>query len=99
MQNGTLALSFWVSLLAFGYHADVFQTMFLFLLANAIGSAAPTPGGLGAVETALTIAFTGIGVPSTIAVPATLLFRVCTYWLRIPLGAIYMKYMERHGQL
>lgn len=99
VQNGTLALSFWVSLLAFGYHADVFQTMFLFLLANAIGSAAPTPGGLGAVETALTIAFTGIGVPSTIAVPATLLFRVCTYWLRIPLGAIYMKYMERHGQL
>lgn len=99
VQNGTLALSFWVSLLAFGYHANVFETMFLFLLANAIGSAVPTPGGLGAVETALTLAFTGIGVPSTIALPAALLFRVCTYWLRIPLGGLYMKYMERHHML
>jgi uncharacterized protein (TIRG00374 family) len=99
VQNGTLALSFWVSLLAFGYHAPLAETLFLFLLANALGSAVPTPGGLGAVETALTLTFTGIGIPSTIAVPATLLFRVCTYWLRIPLGGIYMKYMERHGQL
>ncbi|MCI1901593.1 MAG: flippase-like domain-containing protein [Bifidobacteriaceae bacterium] len=99
VQNGTLALSFWVSLLAFGYHANVFETMFLFLLANAVGSAVPTPGGLGAVETALTLAFTGIGIPSTTVVPAALLFRVCTYWLRIPLGGLYMKYMERRGQL
>ena len=99
VQNGTLALSFWVSLLAFGYHANVLETMFLFLMANAVGSAVPTPGGLGAVETMLFATFTGIGVPATIAMPATLLFRVCTYWLRIPLGALYMKYMERHGQL
>lgn len=99
VQNGTLALSFWVSLLAFGYHANVLETIFLFLLANAVGSAVPTPGGLGAVETALTLTFTGIGIPSTIALPAALLFRVCTYWLRIPLGGLYMKYMERHHML
>lgn len=94
-QNMTLAMAFWFSLIAFGYHADFIETIFLFLLANAIGQAVPTPGGLGAIETVLSAAFIGIGVPSAIAVSATLLFRVETYWLRMVLGGFYMKWMEK----
>lgn len=99
VQNGMLAVGFWVSMLAFGYQADFFETIFLYIIANAIGSAVPTPGGLGAVESALVVTFGGIGVPTTIALSATLLFRFATYWLRIPLGALYMRYMERHHML
>lgn len=99
IQNTTLAASFWTALLAFGYHADFIQTLFLFLLVNAVGTAVPTPGGLGAVETLLSVTFTGIGVPSPIAVSATLLFRFWSYWVRMALGYVYMKHMQKHGLL
>lgn len=99
IQNTTLAAGFWMSLLAFGYHLNFIETLFIFLLSNAIGSAAPTPGGLGAVETIVSVAFTGVGVPSTIAVSATLLFRLASYWLRMVLGYAYMKWMQKRNLL
>ncbi|MBR4399480.1 MAG: flippase-like domain-containing protein, partial [Aeriscardovia sp.] len=95
IQNTTLDMAFWFSLLAFGYHLGFIETLFLFLFANGVGSAVPTPGGLGAIETVLSTTFIGIGVPGAIAVSATLLFRLATYWLRMALGALYMKYMEK----
>ena len=95
IQNTALDMAFWFSLLAFGYHLNFIETLFLFLFANGVGSAVPTPGGLGAIETVLSTTFIGVGVPSAIAVSATLLFRLATYWLRMALGALYMKYMEK----
>ncbi|MBQ1491891.1 MAG: flippase-like domain-containing protein, partial [Blautia sp.] len=95
IQNTALDMSFWFSLLAFGYHLNFIETLFLFLFANGVGSAVPTPGGLGAIETVLSTTFIGVGVPGAIAVSATLLFRLATYWLRMALGALYMKYMEK----
>ena len=95
VQNTALDMAFWFSLLAFGYHLNFIETLFLFLFANGVGSAVPTPGGLGAIETVLSTTFIGIGVPGAIAVSATLLFRLATYWLRMALGALYMKYMEK----
>ena len=90
-------LGFWAALLAFGYHTNPVETTFIFLLANTLGSAVPTPGGLGAVEAALSVAFTAVGVPSTIAVSATLVYRIAFYWLRIPVGALAMKWLDRHN--
>jgi glycosyltransferase 2 family protein len=95
--NVATALGFWVALLAFGHASNPIETMFVFLLANTLGSAAPTPGGLGAIEAALTFAFTSVGVPPAVALSATLLYRVCFYWLRIPLGALAMKWLDRHN--
>lgn len=61
--NIATGLGFWAALLAFGHATNPVETTFVFLLANAPGSAVPTPGGLGAVEAALTFAFTSVGVP------------------------------------
>lgn len=99
IQNTTLAAAFWVCLLAFGYRLDFIVTLFLFLLSNAIGSAVPTPGGLGAVETVVSLTFVGVGVPSSAAVSATLLFRLMTYWMRMVFGYVYMKWMQHHNYL
>lgn len=95
--NISTGLGFWAALLAFGYHANPIETLFIFLLANTLGSAVPTPGGIGAVEAALTFAFTSVGVPTAIALSATLLYRVCFYWIRIPLGALAMKWLDKHN--
>ena len=57
----------------------------------------PHPGGLGGVEAALTFAFVAVGVPQGVALSATLLHRVVFYWLRIPLGALAMQWLNRHN--
>lgn len=97
MQNMALGVSFWAALMAFGYHTNVIETTFLYLLSNAIGSAVPTPGGLGGVEAMLFATFSGTGVPSAIAMSATMLFRVLTYWIRIPMGALSMKWLDNRN--
>ncbi|WP_305853113.1 lysylphosphatidylglycerol synthase transmembrane domain-containing protein [Aquihabitans sp. G128] len=58
----------------------------LYLTASSLASAAPTPGGVGAVEAALTAALTGTGVAPTDALSAVFLFRLVTYWLPVPFG-------------
>lgn len=95
--NIATGLGFWAALLAFGYQTNPIETLFIFLLANTLGSAVPTPGGIGAVEAALTFAFTSVGVPAAVALSATLLYRVCFYWIRIPLGALAMRWLDRHN--
>ena len=96
LQNITLGVAFWTSLLAFGVHTNLIETMFVFLLANALGSSVPTPGGLGGVEAAVTFAFVAVGVPQGVALSATLLHRVVFYWLRIPTGALAMQWLSKH---
>lgn len=98
-QNIAMALCFWVALLAFGHHANPVETVFVFLLANALGSAVPTPGGLGGVEAALTLSFSAVGVPQGVALSATLLYRVAFYWLRIPAGALATRWLTRRGMI
>ncbi len=58
----------------------------LYLTASSVASAAPTPGGVGAVEAALTAALTGAGGPVADALSAVFLFRLITYWLPVPFG-------------
>lgn len=95
--NIATGLGFWAALMAFGQPTNPLETTFVFLLANTLGSAVPTPGGLGAVEAALTFAFTSVGVPPAVALSATLVYRVAFYWLRIPMGALAMKWLDRHN--
>ena len=96
-QNATTGLAFWAALQAFGHSSNPIETTFVFMLAYALGSAVPTPGGLGGVEAALTFAFVAVGVPQGVALSATLLHRVVFYWLRIPLGAAAMKWLDKHN--
>ena len=97
LQSMCFGLSFWAALMAFGWQSNVFETTFVFLLANSLGSAVPTPGGLGAVEAALMGGFAATGIPSAVALSATLLYRLVTYWLRIPLGAAAMEWLSRRN--
>ncbi|MGW4232303.1 lysylphosphatidylglycerol synthase domain-containing protein [Streptomyces sp. NPDC004980] len=71
----------------------------VFLAGNAIGSAAPTPGGMGAVEGALTLGLIAVGLPSEVAAPAVLLYRVMTLWLPVLPGWICFNQLTRKGEL
>ncbi|GAB3741810.1 lysylphosphatidylglycerol synthase domain-containing protein [Nocardiopsis nanhaiensis] len=68
----------------------------VFLAGNAIGSAAPTPGGLGAVEAALIGGLTAVaGISAAVALPAVLLFRVLTFWFPVLPGWAAFSYLQR----
>ncbi len=87
------------SVLAFadpGASVSLVAVAVVFLAGNAIGSAAPTPGGLGAVEAALIGGLTTVaGVPAAVALPAVLLFRLLTFWLPVLPGWGAFSYLQR----
>ena len=91
--------AFFASLYAIGAHPAILPAAVVYLAGNAVGSAAPTPGGLGGVEAVLAAGLTGIGVPADEAIPAVLVFRVATFWLPIPAGWLAYLGLERSGTL
>ncbi len=92
-------LAFDACLAAFGYELSLLDVAVIYLIANATGAAVPTPGGLGAVELALIAGLSGAGVPPAIATSVTMLFRVLTYWARIPIGWLAMRHLQKVGDL
>ncbi|MET9835892.1 lysylphosphatidylglycerol synthase domain-containing protein [Streptomyces sp. NPDC006385] len=71
----------------------------VFLAGNALGSAVPTPGGVGAVEATLTVGLIAVGLPSEVAAPAVLLFRLLTLWLPVLPGWLAFNHLTRKGAL
>lgn len=92
-------MAFWASLAAFGHSLALVDVALVNLVGNALGAVVPTPGGLGGVEGALTAGLAAAGLPYSIALSATLLYRVVTYWARIPIGWVAMRWLERKGDL
>ncbi|XBH21313.1 flippase-like domain-containing protein [Jonesiaceae bacterium BS-20] len=93
-------LAFNAALAAFGQQVTLIDAALVYLVGNTIGALAPTPGGLGAIEVALITGLTTTAAtPAAIATSAVVLFRVVTYWARIPLGWIAMQYLQRKGDL
>ncbi|GAA2917829.1 lysylphosphatidylglycerol synthase domain-containing protein [Streptomyces mexicanus] len=71
----------------------------VFLAGNALGSAAPTPGGVGAVEATLTVGLIAVGLPKEVAAPAVLMFRLLTLWLPVLPGWLAFNHLTRKGAL
>jgi glycosyltransferase 2 family protein len=83
--------------LAFG--ADVPWTALgiAYVVAYSIGTLAPTPGGLGAVEGIMIALFVSFGVPSATAVTVVLVYRIINFWLPIPPGLLMYGTIRRGG--
>ena len=71
------------SIQAFGRGPGLIALGAVYLAAAALAAAAPTPGGLGAIEAALVAGLTGVGMQAGPAVSAVLLYRLATYWLPV----------------
>nr|WP_202502356.1 lysylphosphatidylglycerol synthase transmembrane domain-containing protein [Streptomyces sp. SID5785] len=90
------------SIRAFGNEAtslSLASVAVVFLAGNALGSAAPTPGGVGAVEATLTVGLIAVGLPKEVAAPAVLLYRLLTLWLPVLPGWLFFNHLSRKGAL
>jgi uncharacterized membrane protein YbhN (UPF0104 family) len=80
---------------AFGGSVAIATIAVVYLTGSALGSIVPTPGGLGAVEAALTAGLVAAGLHGTEAASSVLLFRLLTFWLPVPIGWVALNYLER----
>jgi undecaprenyl-diphosphatase len=85
----------WASVEAFGAGAGFGALGAVYLASAAVAAASPTPGGVGAIELALSAGLTGIGVSSGAAVPAVILYRLATYWLPVVPGWYSLRLLQR----
>jgi uncharacterized membrane protein YbhN (UPF0104 family) len=99
LLDGAYILCLAACIQALGGSASLASIALVYLTGSALGSAVPTPGGLGAVEAALSAGLTAAGLPGSTAVSAVLLFRTLTFWLPVPVGWGAFNYLERHKYL
>ncbi len=87
--------AFGFALLAFGYTLSPISLTITFLISNSAGSVVPSPGGVGPVEVALTSGLTLAGIPYATALSTTVIYRLLTFWGRVPLGWVALRYLEK----
>ena len=82
-----------------GVHLPVLTMVAVFLAGSALAAAAPTPGGLGALEAALVAGLGQVGVTAAPAVAAVLMSRIIGYWLPVLPGWLAFNTATRNGTL
>jgi len=87
------------SVRAFTPDASIAAISLVYLAGSVVAQAAPTPGGLGAVEAALAAGLTAAGIDGGIAVSATLVFRVWTFWVPTIPGWLAFRNLQRTSDL
>ncbi len=93
------ALALWASVEAFGGGTTFVTVTVVTMVGGTLASAAPTPGGVGAVEAALIGGLAAFGVPTAIAVPSVLLYRVLTVWLPVFVGWPIMRWLNNKDMI
>jgi uncharacterized protein (TIRG00374 family) len=80
---------------AFGLETPIPAVAVVYFAGAIIGSAVPTPGGLGGIEAAMSAGLIAVGVDSGTAVSSVLLYRLATYWLPIPFGWFSLNRLQK----
>jgi uncharacterized protein (TIRG00374 family) len=93
------ALALWASVEAFGGGTTFVTVTIVTMIGGTLASAAPTPGGVGAVEAALIGGLTAFGLPVGIAVPSVLLYRVLTCWLPVFCGWPTLRWLQKNDMV
>nr|MCU0260637.1 flippase-like domain-containing protein [Ilumatobacteraceae bacterium] len=97
MAKAVTLFAFVVSVHAFDVDMGFAQAGALYMVANTIGSAVPTPGGVGGIEAALTAALVGAGVDPATAAAIVVLFRFATFWAPTLPGWFFLQHAQRTG--
>jgi undecaprenyl-diphosphatase len=95
----TYVVAMTCSIQAYGGGLSFAQIGAAYLVAVAIATFAPTPGGLGALEAALIAGLTGFGLADSAAISAVLTFRLVTFWLPVLPGWVALGWMQRNDEV
>ncbi len=93
------ALALWASVEAFGGNTTFVTVTVVTMVGGTLASAAPTPGGVGAVEAALIGGLAAFGLPAAVGVPSVLLYRILTCWLPVSVGWPVMRWLTKNDMI
>jgi glycosyltransferase 2 family protein len=93
----------WIALY-FAFHAigsDVAlgTVLLIFIVSTSVATLSIVPGQIGVMDAALAFLSTALGIPPPVAVSATLLYRLVSFWLPIPFGYAFAWHLERTQQI
>lgn len=87
------------AMLAVGVVPSIAHVLLISIAGESVGSAAPTPGGVGATEAALVSGLVIFGVPTAAAIAGVLVYRVMSFWLPIVPGFLAFQRLTAKGCL
>ena len=90
------AATIWVAARALGVTASVGGVFSSFMVSNLFRTIGIIPGGLGTFETASVMSLKSIGLPLSVGLSATLLFRGLSFWLPMIPGLICSRRLLRN---
>lgn len=93
------ALAIYGSVQAYGGSLNFTAGVLIVLGSGLVGTVAPTPGGLGAVEAALVAGLRAAGTSSTIALSAALMYRTVTFWLPTIPGWVSFRILQHRDAI
>ncbi|MEI7716130.1 MAG: lysylphosphatidylglycerol synthase transmembrane domain-containing protein [Mycobacterium sp.] len=93
------ALALWSSIQAFGGNTTFITVTIVTMVGGTLAAAAPTPGGVGAVEAALIGGLAAFGLPAAVCVPSVLLYRILTCWLPVFVGWPVMRWLNDNDMI
>ena len=93
----TTIVSFVLACRAFDVPNSFAHLGLLYMTANTVASAVPTPGGVGAIEAALVAVLTGIGVDPAEALSIVMVFRLISYWLPVLPSWFFLQRLRKVG--
>lgn len=99
LLSGANIAALWFAVRAFHGPAAILTIAVIYLAGAAVGSLAPTPGGMGAIEVAMSTGLATAGMPSAAAVSAVLLYRIGTFWLPVPAGWVALTQLQKRSVL
>ena len=96
---GCDALGLYFAYRAIGYDIAPGTVLLIFIVSTSVATLAAVPGQIGVMETTLSLMSTALGVPLPVAVSASLLFRVISFWLPVPVGYAFAWHLQRRAMI
>lgn len=92
-------LALWIALLSMGVHLSLISCTAVVVATSLLQGIIPVPGGIGVSEAVMSAFLVPLGVPSEIALGATIIWRVSTFYLPAIEGFFASRYLSKRGFL
>jgi uncharacterized protein (TIRG00374 family) len=96
--NTTEVLKIYVVYLAFGEWVNIGAVILAYSVANFAGLVSVMPGGIGIYEALMTGVLAAAGVPARLSLPVTVMYRVFSTMLQLPIGYYFYNKTLRQNQ-
>jgi len=90
--NATEVAVVYVVYVAFGAYVDVGAVILAYGVANFAGLVSVLPGGVGIYEALMTAVLVATGIPASLSLPVTVMYRVLNTLLQVPPGYVLYHY-------